>query len=179
VGFRFQTSTAAIMLLVAVVALELVMFQGVWRFVVAPPNTMLFLAFNLGLFFMLVRPRSLETWILGMIWGGVAASFGMVAYGLTVDPALGPAGVLARVAKPILETWANSLSTQRTGLAGILRFLVTHVIWFESVLLDLLGITVIAAGGSLENSLRGRLARARAPGRPGVPPLDDRAATPV
>ncbi len=175
-GSRYQTSTAAIMLLVAAVAIELVMIRETWRFVLFPPITMLFIAVNLGLFFLLLRPRSLETRILGMIWGAVAASVAMKLYDLTFE---GPEGALARVARVILESWADSLSARNAGLAANLRYVCTQLIWWEPAFLELHGIAVIGAGGWLENWLRGRLARARGPRPTGPAPLDDRAATPV
>jgi len=178
-GSRYQTSTSAIMLLVVVIALEMVMFQGAWEIVLIPSITMVFLAFNLGLFFLLVRPRSLKTRIIGMIWGGIAACFAMGGYfwlGNSPPEMLGPLGRLMEGAS---KSWATSLPHQQGGLATILRLLSNQASWFESAVLDLLGVAVIWAGGWFQNGLHRRRARARASGRTGLPPLDDRAASPV
>ena len=57
-----RSPSAALMRLIVLVALELVLFQDVLsEIVLFPPITMIVLAFNLGLFFLVVRPRSLET----------------------------------------------------------------------------------------------------------------------
>src|SRR5271156_1641727 len=114
-GSRYQTSTGAIMLLVVVVALEMVMFQAAWEIVFIPSITMVFLAFNLGLFFLLVRPRFLETRIIGMIWGGIAAFFAMGGYfwlGNSTPEMLGPLGRLIEGAS---KSWATSLPAQQGG----------------------------------------------------------------
>lgn len=178
-GSRYQTSTGAIMLLIVVVAVEMVMFQGVWEIVLFPSITMIFLAFNLGLYFLLVRPRSMETRIIGMIWGGVAAFFGVAGYLLTVDSSRGPGGFLGRIVEDFLKNWAMSLSAQAGALAMILRFVTARIVWLEFAVLDLLGLTLIGAGGWLQNRLHDRRVRARAAGQTGLAPLDDRAATPV
>ena len=84
---RFQTSTGAIMVLVVVVAIELVMFQGVLEIVLSPSIAPVLLAFNLGLYYLLARPPKLKTRIVGMIWGGIAASVAFAAYKSLGNPA--------------------------------------------------------------------------------------------
>ncbi len=78
--FSFQTSTGKLMLLVIVTALELVLFQDVWWILVIPSITIVTLALNLGLWFVLLRRRWMETRIIGMLLGGVAAALGIVLY---------------------------------------------------------------------------------------------------
>jgi hypothetical protein len=175
-GSRYQTSTAAIMRLVAAVAIELVIFRSAWRFVLNPSITMLFIAVNLGLFFLLIRPRSLETRIVGMIWGAVAVSVGIKLYDLTF---VGPEGILARVAKRILDSWADSLPEPKGGVAAALRYISSQILRWELELLELFGIAVIGAGGWLQNCLHARRDRRPGPHPNGVAALDDRAATPV
>ncbi len=167
------------MLLVLLIALEMAMFQGAWEIVVVPSITLTSLALNLGLFFLLVRPRSLETRIIGMIWGGVVASFGVVGYfwlGHSRFDMLGPLGGLIADAS---ESWGESLPDQQGLTVSILRFITAHMIVIEFALLDLVGVAFIWAGGWLQNCLHGRRARARASRCAGLPPLDDRAPSPV
>jgi hypothetical protein len=49
------------MSLVIVAALELALFQEVWFILLFPPVTMAFLALNLGIFFLAVRPKLLSS----------------------------------------------------------------------------------------------------------------------
>ena len=55
-------SIGAIMLVIVPIALELVVFQGVWSIVLLPFMTIALLTVNLGLFFVVVRPRSWQHW---------------------------------------------------------------------------------------------------------------------
>jgi hypothetical protein len=168
---RFQTSTGAIMLLVIVVALELVMFQDVWEIVLAPPVTMVFLALNLGLVYLLIRPLSWHTRILGMIWGGLAASLGFSGYDALTE-AGGPGGrssVVALFLEGAFKGWGTSLKDQQGPAAITVRLLSTHAIWLEALLLYALGIGVILFGGRVQGALRTRWMLRRAPEAPESP----------
>jgi hypothetical protein len=174
-GARFQTSTGKLMLLVAVVALEMWLLTEVWdvlEIVLIPPYTMMFLALNLGVFFLAVRPLALKDRILGMIWGGVAASCAMaLTLGYDVQGPQAPAQ-LWRLTEGALTRWVTSLDNQN----GVLHWLSTHVIWLEYALLDTLGVIMIWSAGRVEAWLRARRTGSQAPGPPS---LDDRAATPL
>jgi hypothetical protein len=87
-------STGALMRVIVPIALELALVREVWRIVLIPPVTIGLLAINLGLFFMLVRPRSWQTWILGMLLGGFV---GMLVSGffLALQFGSGPPAVLS------------------------------------------------------------------------------------
>ncbi len=80
VSSSFQTSTAKLMLLVVLTAVELVLFQDVWFIVVVPPVTAMMVGLNLGLWFVLLRPRWMETRIIGMLTGSLAATMGNLLY---------------------------------------------------------------------------------------------------
>ena len=76
----FQTSTGKLMLVVIVAAFELALFQDVWLILVMPPFTIVTLTLNFGLWFLLVRPRWMETRIIGLQLGGVMAALGCFLY---------------------------------------------------------------------------------------------------
>ena len=109
--------TGAIMRVIIPLSLELVLFNEVWYLVLMPPITLVVLVCNLGLFFVLVRPKSWETRILGMMLGGVAAVFAAAANYLLASP--GPIPVGARVARAIMF-WRAGRNTCRTR-RGILE----------------------------------------------------------
>src|SRR5262249_44557434 len=87
-------STGALMRVIVPIALELALIREVWRIVLIPPVTIGLLAINLGLFFVLVRPRSWQTWIRGMLLGGVVGML-VSALFLTLQFGSGPAAVLS------------------------------------------------------------------------------------
>jgi hypothetical protein len=162
-------STAALMRVIVPIALQLVLFQGVWRIVLAPPITIAVLALNLGLFFVLVRPRAWENRIIGMLLGGVLAVFVLVSDYLGLPGGVlrsvrrfGPLGLLGAGLGSFLMSCADSLGDPAGELASVLRLAVRHMTLIEGILLDLLGIALIWAGGWLENQCRVRWARMRA-----------------
>ncbi len=182
--FSFQTSTGKLMLLVIVTALELVLFQDVWWILVIPSITIVTLALNLGLWFVLLRRRWMETRIIGMLLGGVAAALGIVLYmslGVGVVTVVGyqQVGPIGALLITIAATWRQSLPDQGASPATLLRIVANGALIIEYALLDLCGLAIIWAAGILEHRLRRRrqAARAAAPAVP--PPIDDRAATPL
>jgi hypothetical protein len=168
---HFQTSTGAIMLLVIVVALELVMFQDVWEIVLAPPITMVFLALNLGLVYLVARPRSWRTRILGMIWGGLAAFVGFSGYYALTEAGGpgGPSSVVVLSLESAFKSWEASLQDQKGPAAMTLRLLSAHAIWLEFAVLYVLGIGMIWFGGRVQDSLRTRWMPGRADETPESP----------
>ena len=179
-GSRFQTSTGAIMLLVVVIALEMVLFQEVLGLVLFPPITMIFVAMNLGLFYLLARPRNLETRIIGMIWGGVAAFFGLVAYqALSHLRGGGGVGVLETFLEDTLKSLRMSLKDQNGRGAMTLQWLGAYAHWLEFAMLDALGVLLIWFGGRAQRRLGTRWARSQAPEGRAPLSIDDRAVTPL
>jgi hypothetical protein len=186
----FKISIGSIMLFIIVVALQLVLFQGVWWIVMAPPITILVLTLNLGLFFLLVRPPALEPRIVGMLLGGLAAFLIIMMLFLSEGQnvprptpfrrwRMGPAGPIGKLVDNALVSWLTRLPDQQSPTATVLWFILVNLNLIESVLLDLLGLALIWAGGWVESRLRCRWVRPRAPGLTVLPPLDDRAATPL
>jgi hypothetical protein len=140
-----KMSLGALMRLIVLVALELALFQDVWFLVIIPPITMAVLAINLGLFFVLARPRSWETRIIGMLLGSVWAIVAIVVYYLTSPGLPGPLG---RALQYSLINWAG------TGPAAGLLLAGQRATVIEGALLDLLGIAMIGACGAWENWAR-------------------------
>jgi len=185
VRFSFQTSTGKLMLLVVITAVELAFFQDVWQILVIPPITIATLAINLGLWFLLVRPRWMDTRVIGMLLGGVAACLGNFLYLLLLltpffasgrFQGVGPIGVLLRTAA---TQWRTSLPDQGGGLAMLLQIVANGALVIECALGDLCNLAIIWAAGSLECRLRRRLQFAGGAAPAGTPPIDDRAATPL
>ncbi len=139
-------------------ALELVLFNEVWFLVLMPPVTLVVLACNLGLFFVLVRPKSWESRIVGMMLGGVAAVFAAGAYYL-LSYRLGSfrvdqIGVLGNLARSGLGSWRASLANPAGDLATVLLLISRHMTEIEGVLLVILGVAIIWAGGRLDEWCR-------------------------
>jgi hypothetical protein len=181
----FQTSTGKLMLLVVVTAVELVLFQDVWFIVLIPPVTAMTLGINLGLWFVLVRPRRIEDRIIGMLLASVAAAI-LTAIYLTLGSRsvntfvgyqhVGPIGTLLATT---VATWAQSLAVQKGSVALILRSIASGAAIIEFLLLDLCTLGIIWIGGSLECRLRRQRRVAGTGSRAIAPPIDDRAATPL
>jgi hypothetical protein len=189
-----KVSIGSLMLFIILVALQLVLFQGVWEILVSSPITIMVLTLNLGMFFVLVRPPALEPRIIGMLLGGLVACVTLMIMMLisselqrTRWTTLGrrrrvvprPTGPIGKLVDDELFRWLASLPDQQSPTATILGFVILNINVIEYVLLDLIGVVLIWAGGWIESRLRRRCVRARAPGPSAFPPLDDRAATPL
>ena len=167
-----KLSTAALMWLIVMVAVELVVFQDVWWIMFAPPATMAILAINLGFIFLLSRLAGLETRIIGMLIGGLAACF-VTAFGVVVAIAIGN-----RIQNDLVA-WASAHTDQGSPTAGFLRLVARNLFVIGGVALDSLGVAMIWCGGRLESRWRRRRLGAAAAARVGSPPLDVRAASPL
>jgi hypothetical protein len=185
VGSSLQTSTGKLMLLVVLIAFELVFFQDAWFIVMIPPCTATTLALNLGLWFVLLRPRWMETRIIGMLLGGVAAAAGSALYlWLGFREVLSVAGY--RQVGPIGDllittatTWGQFLPQQGATPAMLLRGVANGALIIECALLDLFSMVILWAAGSLECRLRRRF-QSHSGAVPAAPrAIDDRAATPL
>jgi hypothetical protein len=176
-----RVSTRALMIFIVLIAIELALFEGVMQILVIPPVTIMVLAINLGLFFLVVRPPALERRIIGMLLGGVAAVFALLAsilQELLVDFSRSRIGVVNDL-KNFLVNWASSLPDQEGLTVSVLRFVSDHIVVIGFGLLDLLGVTMIWAGGWLESRWRRYRGRPRSPVSRPARPLDDNAVTPL
>jgi hypothetical protein len=174
-----QISMAALMLLVVLAALELALFQEIWFIVLFPPVTMAVLALNLGFFFLMVRPKFLMTRIMGILLACVATSLGMSILGGLSSSRPERSGVFGKAMRDAFTSWANSLPDPQSATATFLRFSIWHSIALEFIMLDVLGVAMVWAGGWLENRWRVHWARARTPADVAAAPLDGRAASPL
>jgi hypothetical protein len=163
--FWNDLSTGALMRLIILIALQLVLFQGVWSLVLDPRITMMVVALNLGLYLVVIRPRHLNTPAVGMMIAALIAVLAVAAYSavrfrVPWPPVVPGArrwvfnfsvvfvsvGVLGRL---FLDFLSGLLSvppdTKSAGELMVLQ-LGRWVPLIESVLLDLVGLTVILAG---------------------------------
>jgi hypothetical protein len=154
-------STGAVMRVIVPVALQLVLFKDVWPVVLIPPVTIVVLTCNQGMFFVLVRPKSWETRIIGMMLGGVAALFAVIA-NYSWNGFLGQIGVVGAHARGYLENTVASLAVPPGDLVAVLRIFSQHMNEIEGILVDILGVALIWMGGRLDNWCRARWSRSRA-----------------
>ncbi len=154
-------STGALMRAIIPIALQLVLFEGVWWMILMPPVALAVLTCNLGLLFMSVRPRSWETRIVGMMLGGTAAAIASALFYVLGDFLNRSTTVLGTLVRDGLGNWASSLTDQSGGLATVLYLLIMYVTQIEAGVVVILGVAVIWAGGSLDHWCRGRWARYR------------------
>jgi hypothetical protein len=187
-----KVSIGSLMLFIILVALQLVLFQGVWWILVSSPITIMVLTLNLGMFFLLVRPPALEPRIIGILLGGLVAfvtlmmmlrsdgqSMRWATLGRRRRVGPRPLGPIGTLVDDTLVHWLRSLPDPQGPTATILEFIILNINIIEYILLDLIGLALIWAGGWLEGRLRRRWFRVRASELSGLPPLDDRAATPL
>ena len=178
----FKVSIGSLMLFIILVALQLVLFEGVWEILVSSPITIMVLTLNLAMFSLLVRPPALEPRIIGMLLGGLVACVTLMMMmlissdgqrtrcnpGRTENGRGATANGADREAR---HRRTGSLAIESTGpqspTAMILGFIILNINVIEYVLLDLIGLVLIWAGGSIESRLRRRRVRASALGQPG------------
>ena len=140
--------------LIAVAAVELALFKGVFVIVLLPPVTMAVVLLNLGLIFVLGRDSFLATRVMGMLMGGLIALFLMVAYYLVASSPTRGLGVGGQVMHGIVSNLAASRFDPTDGLGMLLRRVAGAMFVIESAVLDLIGFAMIWAGGRIESGLR-------------------------
>ncbi len=137
------------------VAVELALFQGVFAIVLIPPVTMAVVLLNLGLMFVFARNSFLADRIVGMLMGGLIGLFLSVAYYLTARPPTPDLGVLGLLLRGWFSNLAASQPDPAGGFAVTLRWAAGSMFVVESVVVDLIGLAMIWAGGSIVLRLRG------------------------
>lgn len=166
-------STGALMKVIVPIALELVLFQEVWQIVLIPPVTLVFLTLNLGLFFVLVRPGPWETRIVGMLLGGILATFVLLGYYMMSGFQRDFVGILGSMRKG-LEDWQQSLSNPKGDFAGVLQLIRVHMTEIEGVVVVIIGVALIWACGRLDEWSRVRWAGRQGPiPTPSIPSTTD------
>jgi hypothetical protein len=200
--FGSDLSTGALMRLMVLIALELVLFQGVWYIVWLPPITMMIVTLNLGLYLVVIRPRHLNSTAVGMMIAGLIAVLLVAAYSAVqfqVPWPPGSAGAGVWFPRPRLPRRAWFFRFVSVGVIGRLLFaffalflseppdaqsavesvVLAVSLWvpfIESLLLDLVGLVLILLGGRLGRRWREREQRG---GAARSVPLDGGAATPL
>jgi hypothetical protein len=160
--FGSDLSTGALMRLIVLIALELVLFQGVWSIVWVPRITMMVVALNLGLYLVLIRPRHLNTAAVGMMVAAlvavlVATAYAAVRFQVHWPPVIPwgrrwffesvSVGVFGRRLLDFLSSLLSVPPDTTSEFELMILKLGRWVPLIESVLLDLIGLTVILAGG--------------------------------
>jgi hypothetical protein len=153
-------SVGAIMLVIVPIALQIVLLEGAWAIVLIPPVTIGLLTINLGLFFVLVRPRSWQPRIIGMMIGGVAASLASALF-LAWEFRSGPPGAIGWYVRSWLEGWSVALADPGGGTASLLRTIGHNTLVIEAGMADLLGAAMIWVSGSLDQEYRRQAERRR------------------
>jgi hypothetical protein len=163
---EFKVSIGSTMLFIVVVALQMVLFEGVWHIVVIPWLTITLLTLNLALFFLLVRLPILERRIVGMLLAGVLACFAVGLYvSFAPDPGRGwmrafrgravvPIGPIGRLVDGYLIDYITTMPDPQSTSHEILNFLYMNIYIIEFLVLDIVGVMMICAGGWLENRFR-------------------------
>jgi hypothetical protein len=160
--FGSDLSTGALMRLVVLIALELVLFRGVWSVVLVPRVTMMIVALNLGLYLVLIRPRHLDTPAVGMMIAALMAVLAATAYSAVRYRVLWPAVSPRRRLWPFDMVWVGALGhlafdalsrllsvppNPASPVESLVLKLGRWVPLIESVLLDLIGLGMMLAGG--------------------------------
>ncbi len=143
-------SIGAIMRLIALIALEIALFKGMLSVILIPPATMAVVSLNLTVLFAFRSlPPRMANRIAGMLCGGLISIFVLVAYYLTADShtMLGAGG---RALGSFLSNLAGSRSDPSDALGNLLRGAARSSLVVEIILLDLVGLAIIWAGGWID-----------------------------
>ncbi len=158
-----KISIAGMMRLIALLALEMAMFQRVLFLVVIPPVTMGVVSLNLAVLYALrLLPAAIARRIGGLLSGGLIALFVLVGYYLTADPRNPTFGVGGKALGTFLNGLAASRPDPSAPLSDLLRFGARWAQVAEIILLDVGGLAIIWFGGWMD-SRRRPLPETRAP----------------
>lgn len=135
---KSSLSTRELMRLVALVALNLALFQGAWMIIILPPITMIAATLNLTMYWTWVRRRPISRAFLGSIFIGLAMALaiGMYMAATRLNPTL----------TMRLLNWLPE-SAQRQMPISLLGS--RRTVLLDFVLLDLLGFGSMVGSGWL------------------------------
>jgi len=177
--FWNKLSTAALMRLTILASLNLLLVRivGRWDILLHPWFFLSIVTLNLGLYAVMVYSGTLNTTLVGMMLGGLAATLGTIAYagmGPTAFMYGGPFGELGRLVESLLNHALEALpaTVYQGGPLG------RRYNWWPLLgylVVDVFGLIAIVAGGWLARRLRPKLGRRNASTAP--PPLDTGTAT--
>jgi hypothetical protein len=151
-AFKVSSSTSELMRLVALAALNLVLFKGIWTILIVPPVLMTVVLVNLGLFCTIVRPRSLGAPVIAVLVMGIIVILGMLLY--MSQGSFPPKPRIGLILHNSLPAAAYVL------IPAPLR---TEPYFLEYTVLDVLGISAMAASSWLTSRLFRRRKRSGNP----------------
>ncbi len=173
-------SIGRLMAVIALLALEMAVFQRALAMVVIPPITMAVVSMNLAVLYAFrALPRSMSHRIHGMLSGGLISIFVLVGYYLSARPENPPVGIAGKALSELMASLAANRADASDLVATLLRLVARIAPAVEIVLLDLVGLAIIWAGGWLDGRRHASAAPPAAIGRASPSPLDDRAVTPL
>jgi len=150
-----KISIAGLMRLIALVALEMAMFQRVLFLVVIPPITMAVASLNLAVLYAFrLLPAAIARRIGGLLSGGLIAIFVLVGYYLTADPRNPTFGAGGKALGSFLNNLAASRPDPSGALGDLLRFGARWAQVAEIILLDMAGLAIIWFGGWMDSRRR-------------------------
>jgi hypothetical protein len=168
--FWNKLSIAALMRLTILASMNLIMGRvvGSWQTVLHPLFLLSVLTIDLGLYALMVYSGTLNKTLIGMMVGGLAAVFGVIAfagYGPSAFSYGGPFPGVARQLEALINRVLQALSSSPPPPP--FRIPWDWQIVAGYVAADLAGLILIAAGG-----ITARVLQARSPGRdaPAPPP---------
>jgi hypothetical protein len=145
-----RISIGSLMRLIALIALEMAMFKGLFPLILIPPATMAIVSLNLVVLFAFRSlPPRMANRIGGMLCGGLISIFVLVGYYLTADSHT-MLGVGGKALGSFLANLAASRSDPSDALAGLLRGAARSSLVAEIILLDFVGLAIIWAGGWID-----------------------------
>jgi hypothetical protein len=171
--FWNKLSTGALMRLTILASLNLVLARVVddWQILLHPWFFFSVVTLNLGLYAVMVYTGTLNTSLIGMMLGGLAATLATIVYA-GMDPRAfmygGPFTAIGRLVGSLLNRFLEILpGTVYPG--GPLRLRYDWIAPIGYGVIDALGLIVILAGGWLASLLRARKERTGGPATPPSP----------
>jgi hypothetical protein len=162
--FWNKLSTAALMRLSILAALNLVLARvvGSWDILLHPWFFLSIVTINLGLYAIMVYSGTLNTTLIGMMVGGLAATLGTLAYaGMDAIAFMygGPFQYLGRLLEWLLNLFLQALPASVSPGRPVQ---LDHAL-LGYLVVDALGVVVILAGGALARHLQSRMQRGAGP----------------
>jgi multisubunit Na+/H+ antiporter MnhC subunit len=179
-----KLSTAALMRLTILASLNLIMGRlvGSWMILLHPLFFLMMVTLDLGLYALMVYSGTLNKTLIGMMLAGLAGVLLTIAYGGAGADTFGWAGHWQDVTESVdsLILWigqALSLDVDRSTPFYVRWRGSDRVILCAYIIVDVLGLILIAAGGLSARALQARSRPRDNPAPP--PPLDAGAASPL
>jgi hypothetical protein len=166
--FWNKLSTGALMRLTILVSLNLLLGRlvGSWGLLLHPWFFLTVVTLNLGLYAVMVYSGTLNTTLIGMMLGGLAATLGTIAYA-GIDPTAfmfgGPFGEIGRWVKSLVDGALEAYGGSRLRLRYDWLPLIGYFV------IDGAGLVAILGGGWLARRLRSRMERSQAMTAPPSP----------